>query len=72
VQHAHFLATASFCYDAVGSVATNVSAQEVIAARQSLDQASDFSLTDTQGNTVRLSQFRGCQHVVLVFNRGFT
>lgn len=33
--------------------------------------APDFTLPDWQGQTVRLSQFRGKQHVVLVFNRGF-
>ncbi len=32
--------------------------------------APDFTLTDTQGRTVRLSDFRG-RPVVLVFNRGF-
>jgi peroxiredoxin len=33
--------------------------------------APDFSLADWQGQTVRLSDFRGRNHVVLVFNRGF-
>ncbi len=33
--------------------------------------APDFALKDTQGNLVRLSDFRGRQPVVLVFNRGF-
>ncbi len=33
--------------------------------------APDFTLTDWQGQPVQLSQFRGRQHVVLVFNRGF-
>ncbi len=33
--------------------------------------APDFSLTDTQGRTVRLSDYRGRQNVVLVLNRGF-
>jgi len=31
----------------------------------------DFVLADYQGNNVTLSQFRGKQHVLLVFNRGF-
>ncbi len=40
--------------------------------RVSLDQpAPDFSLTDYRGEPVRLSQFRGQRHVLLVFNRGF-
>ena len=33
--------------------------------------APDFELTDTAGQTVRLSDYRGKKHVVLVFNRGF-
>lgn len=32
--------------------------------------APDFELTDTRGQNVRLSDFRG-KPVVLVFNRGF-
>ncbi len=35
-------------------------------------QAPDFSLVDLDGKTVHLSDFRGSQNVVLVFNRGFT
>lgn len=34
--------------------------------------APDFTLTDTQDQSVALSGFRGQKHVVLVFNRGFT
>lgn len=34
-------------------------------------EAPDFVLTDTYGEQVRLSDFRGHAHVVLVFNRGF-
>ena len=33
--------------------------------------APDFSLQDWQGQTVRLSDFRGRFHTILVFNRGF-
>jgi peroxiredoxin len=33
--------------------------------------APDFSLQNFQGETVRLSDFRGKSHVLLVFNRGF-
>lgn len=33
--------------------------------------APDFTLADFQGQQVRLSDFRGKQPVVLVFNRGF-
>ncbi len=33
--------------------------------------APDFVLTDYLGQETILSQFRGKQHVLLVFNRGF-
>lgn len=33
--------------------------------------APDFTLTDTHGNTVKLSDFRGNKSVVLIFNRRF-
>jgi peroxiredoxin len=34
--------------------------------------APDFELVDTQGRTIRLSEFRGKKIVVLVLMRGFT
>jgi peroxiredoxin len=33
--------------------------------------APDFALTDVQGRTVRLSDYRGRKNAVLVFTRGF-
>jgi peroxiredoxin len=33
--------------------------------------APEFTLTDYQGQTVALADFRGKQNVLLVFNRGF-
>ncbi len=35
-------------------------------------QAPDFTLADLDGKKVHLSDFKGSQNVVLVFNRGFT
>ena len=35
------------------------------------DTAPDFTLEDSQGQNVRLSDYRGDRHVVLIFNRGF-
>lgn len=40
-------------------------------ARLETDIAPDFTLVDTRGNEVRLSDFRGKKHVLLVLNRGF-
>ncbi len=34
--------------------------------------APDFELEDLNGRSVRLSDFKGKKHVLLVFNRGFT
>ena len=34
--------------------------------------APDFTAVDTEGRTVRLSDYRGRKDVMLVFNRGFT
>jgi peroxiredoxin len=40
--------------------------------RISLDTiAPDFASDDHQGREVRLSDYRGHKHVLLVFNRGF-
>jgi len=33
--------------------------------------APDFELADYSGRLIKLSDFRGKQHVLLVFNRGF-
>ena len=41
-----------------------------MTARLTNTSAPDFTLTDIQGRTVRLSDYRGKAHVVLVFNRG--
>jgi peroxiredoxin len=35
-------------------------------------QSPDFELTDFRDQPVRLSDFQGKQHLLLVFNRGFT
>jgi peroxiredoxin len=42
-----------------------------MAPRLQTTDAPDFELIDTKGQTVRLSDFRGLKHVLLVFNRGF-
>ena len=34
--------------------------------------APDFSATDSEGRTVKLSDYKGKKNVFLVFNRGFT
>ncbi len=34
-------------------------------------KAPDLALEDFRGQTVRLSDYRGKKHVILVFNRGF-
>jgi peroxiredoxin len=33
--------------------------------------APNFEMTNSEGELVRLSDFKGKKHVVLVFNRGF-
>jgi len=42
----------------------------VIAKEQALS-ATDFTATDSEESTIRLSDYRGKKNVVLVFNRGF-
>ena len=42
-----------------------------MARIQEATMAPDFTLTDTHGQSVTLSDYRGQKHVVLVFNRGF-
>ena len=41
-----------------------------MTARLTNTSAPDFTLTDIQGRTMRLSDFGGKANVVLVFNRG--
>jgi peroxiredoxin len=41
-----------------------------MTARLTNTSAPDFTLTDIQGRTVRLADYRGKANVVLVFNRG--
>ena len=36
-----------------------------------LTSAPDFTATDSEGRVVRLSDYRGKNNIVLVFNRGF-
>jgi len=35
------------------------------------EKARDFTLEDTQGNAVSLSEYEGKKNLFLVFNRGF-
>jgi peroxiredoxin len=35
------------------------------------ETAADFTAIDAEEQTVRLSDFKGKKHVILVFNRGF-
>jgi peroxiredoxin len=42
-----------------------------MARIQEVTTAPGFTLTDTLGQAVTLSDYQGKKHVVLVFNRGF-
>jgi peroxiredoxin len=42
-----------------------------MAKIQEATGAPDFTLSDTQGQSITLSDYQGQRHVVLVFNRGF-
>jgi peroxiredoxin len=41
-----------------------------MASELQVTTAPDFALDDLEGHTVRLSDYRGEKHGVLVFNRG--
>jgi cytochrome oxidase Cu insertion factor (SCO1/SenC/PrrC family) len=46
--------------------------EEIAMARVEMNTAApDFTLEDFNGNAVRLSDFKGKKHVLLVLNRGF-
>ena len=46
--------------------------QEIVSMQENnLPTAPDFTLEDSKGQTVTLSQFEGQKNVLLVFNRGF-
>jgi len=40
--------------------------------RQKATLAPDFTGTDAEERTIRLSDYKGKKNIVLVFNRGFT
>lgn len=40
--------------------------------RNTASIAPEFSAIDTKGRTIRLSDYRGKKHILLVFNRGFS
>jgi peroxiredoxin len=42
-----------------------------MASTKTASLAPDFTATDSEGEKVRLSDYRGKKNVVLVFNRGF-
>jgi cytochrome oxidase Cu insertion factor (SCO1/SenC/PrrC family) len=63
-------ATSANAADASGGGQANSASQPPTAPQTQLkvgDQAPDFALTDTEGQTVRLSDYRGKKNVVLAF-----
>jgi peroxiredoxin len=40
--------------------------------RKKAIMAPDFSITDSEGRKVQLSEYKGQKNVMLVFNRGFS
>ena len=49
-----------------------VSKEVYMIEMQQATLAPEFSMIDSEGSTVRLSNYRDKKNVVLVFNRGFT
>jgi cytochrome oxidase Cu insertion factor (SCO1/SenC/PrrC family) len=63
-------ATSADATNTSGGAQANSASQPPVAPQTQLkvgDQAPDFALTDTEGQTVRLSDFRGKKNVVLAF-----
>jgi len=56
------------CYSRVGNLEKEIKMPGKVELNV---MAPDFSLPDFGGQQVRLADFRGDRHVVLVFNRGF-
>jgi AhpC/TSA family protein len=67
-----FQVAATEVLDKLPGGSSHIEGRYVLAKRIELFTAApDFSLEDVDGRTVRLSDYRGTKHVVLVFNRGF-